>query len=263
MVHVMIAHEPDLQVLFCGNTALKGNRRGKFYEGYYCLQVAEQADLTIRYDKESTRAQGTVAWVSHPGPYIEFAPSKAHGTWHHRYISFNGPRADNWWRCGLLQGGAQSLPAEKRWGKRFDEVLRWHAPVSPLSSRGLAAALELFLVELAGERQATRPAAPWLVRAQRMLSDTRSFHPDITAVAEACGMPVSTFRRHFVAELGCSPQQWAITQRLQRACTLLQDPDRTVAAIADHLGYATPFQLSQQFKKHMGISPTAWRAGLD
>ena len=44
----------------------------KHYQGYWCLQLAEGADMVISIDGQRSRYQGTVLWVSYPGPEIGF-----------------------------------------------------------------------------------------------------------------------------------------------------------------------------------------------
>ena len=50
--------------------------------------------------------------------------------------------------------------------------------------------------------------------------------------------------------------QW----RIDLAADLLRRPDTTVGAIAQQVGYSTPFALSTAFKRLRGISPQAHRA---
>ena len=47
--------------------------------------------------------------------------------------------------------------------------------------------------------------------------------------------------------------------RLALAADLLGDPAITVASAAARVGYLSPFTFSTAFKRHFGLSPTAYR----
>lgn len=56
-----------------------------------------------------------------------------------------------------------------------------------------------------------------------------------------------------------APGKYRIRRRLEFSCQLLNMPHLGVAEIAEQLGYASLFDFSKQFKKYMGMSPTAYR----
>lgn len=59
--------------------------------------------------------------------------------------------------------------------------------------------------------------------------------------------------------LGTTPKQYQIQARIARARTLLRDTDRTIASIADELGYTSPQFFARQFRKLIGHSPSGER----
>ena len=50
--------------------------------------------------------------------------------------------------------------------------------------------------------------------------------------------------------------------RLALAADLLRASDATVASVARHVGYATPFSLSTAFKRAYGVSPQQYRPAV-
>ncbi len=48
-------------------------------------------------------------------------------------------------------------------------------------------------------------------------------------------------------------------RRLALAADLLHEPDTTLAVVADRVGFANAFALSNAFKKEHGISPSEYR----
>jgi len=63
----------------------------------------------------------------------------------------------------------------------------------------------------------------------------------------------------FHQQLGTTPQQYLIMLRMRLAKELLLGADLSVAQIAERCGYANAYYFSNTFRKHCGMSPTAFR----
>ena len=86
-------------------------------------------------------------------------------------------------------------------------------------------------------------------------------HPwTVANLAVAAGVSRAAFARQFTALVGEPPIAFLTAWRLALAADLLESSDATVAAVARHVGYSTPFALSTAFKRANGISPAAHRA---
>jgi len=83
----------------------------------------------------------------------------------------------------------------------------------------------------------------------------------ISKLAEAAGMSSAHFSREFRKRIGCSPVEFWIQARVDRAVHLLTETELSVGTIADSLGYADIFTFSKQFKKIQGCSPASYRSG--
>ncbi|MFB7631081.1 GlxA family transcriptional regulator [Streptomyces sp. NPDC056149] len=70
---------------------------------------------------------------------------------------------------------------------------------------------------------------------------------------------VRTFTRHFRDEVGTSPGQWLIQQRVERARQLLETTDWPIDRIADSAGFGTGTSLRQHLQAALGVSPQAYR----
>ncbi|MGB0564062.1 MAG: helix-turn-helix domain-containing protein [Spirulinaceae cyanobacterium] len=70
------------------------------------------------------------------------------------------------------------------------------------------------------------------------------------------------FSRLFKQSLGLSPHQYLLQQRIERAKQLLEQTDQSILDIALMTGFNSHSQLSRQFRKLAGMTPTAYRAGL-
>jgi AraC-like DNA-binding protein len=81
----------------------------------------------------------------------------------------------------------------------------------------------------------------------------------VSALARAVGCSRAAFARRFVAATGSSPHQFMNALRIERAAQLLSETDRSVAEIAEQVGYASEFAFSRAFKRQRGVAPSIYR----
>ncbi|MHA3018972.1 AraC family transcriptional regulator [Mycobacterium sp. BMJ-28] len=85
-------------------------------------------------------------------------------------------------------------------------------------------------------------------------------HPwTVADLARAVGTSRAVLARRFTDLVGEPPIAFLTGWRLALAADLLRSGDHTIAAVADRVGYGTPFALSAAFKRTYGMSPAAYR----
>ncbi|MDI3405110.1 AraC family transcriptional regulator [Streptomyces cavernicola] len=94
----------------------------------------------------------------------------------------------------------------------------------------------------------------------------RAFHArpaegwTVGALAAESGVSRALFAKRFSETMGRPPLTYLTECRMDEAETLLSDTDLAVAQIARTVGYADAFGFSAAFKRHRGLSPTAFRS---
>lgn len=88
-------------------------------------------------------------------------------------------------------------------------------------------------------------------------------HPwTVANLAAAVGSSRAGFARRFTDLVGQSPIAFLTDWRLALAADMLRSGESTIGAIANRVGYGTPFALSSAFKRAYGVSPNAYRAAV-
>ncbi len=79
-------------------------------------------------------------------------------------------------------------------------------------------------------------------------------------LARLCNLSESHFYQKFRESLGISPYQYVIDERINAACSLLKDTDKSITEICFTLGFSSQSAFTNLFRKKMGLSPTAYRS---
>ncbi|MBF6065808.1 helix-turn-helix domain-containing protein [Nocardia terpenica] len=108
-----------------------------------------------------------------------------------------------------------------------------------------------------------RPAPAWADESLAPLLDWATSRLDseltIARLAEHAGLSSRTLARRFTEQLGTSPGQWLLGQRLDAARALLEQTTLPVEAIATRVGLASAVNLRRHFRAHLGTTPGAYR----
>jgi transcriptional regulator GlxA family with amidase domain len=100
------------------------------------------------------------------------------------------------------------------------------------------------------------PALLKVIQAVRM-------HPEqkwsVTKMARLACVSAAQLRKLSSHFLHMSPQQWLIRERIAVAQNLLTENSLSVGEIAERCGYSDIYHLSHEFRRHIGISPLAFR----
>ena len=81
----------------------------------------------------------------------------------------------------------------------------------------------------------------------------------VSEVAGAIGISRGYLTRIFQKEMGVSPQEFLTRFRMERAGDLLRSTKSQISTIALELGYSDVLSFSKSFRRHFGMSPTAFR----
>lgn len=127
----------------------------------------------------------------------------------------------------------------------FVHALRSHAKRNPCEV-GWMSAISDAQLGLAFQRMHERPGEPWTVE----------------MLAREAGMSRAAFAARFKAVLGIAPLAYLTRWRMHHAADLIGSSQRTIAQIANTVGYETESAFTKVFKRHNGETPGTFRRRL-
>jgi len=174
------------------------------------------------------------------------------------------------WRtlCVLYDGTAPAVPEVIATGgdmlvSTWMEQLRLLAgdPDAAATGHALLAAVLLRLAHHRTRAAHDQDLHPALALAQRHILAHLDEPLDVAGLARRSGLSHSHLGALFRTRHGCSPLQWHLRLRLQRARTLLANPYASVTAVAQSLGFGDLNYFVRRFRAMHGVPPGTWRRG--
>lgn len=108
-----------------------------------------------------------------------------------------------------------------------------------------------------------RPAIPLsrhLLRVKDLIDRAYAAPLDIPALARSAHVSEAHFSRQFKAAFGETPHQYLLSRRMERAKALLRADELSVTDVCLAVGFTSLGSFSTQFRRFVGVSPSAYRA---
>lgn len=139
-----------------------------------------------------------------------------------------------------------------------------NASLSSAFGEHIALGLALHLVEnYARPSGITRPGAALSMRQMRLLVEaveTALHEPwPVPRMATLAGLSPFHFSRAFKSSFGITPHAWVNLRRMEKAARLVRDTRKPLTEIATLIGQPSAAHFSQSFRRHWGVSPSAYR----
>ena len=219
------------------------------------LTVAGHADFADRAGRSARLGPGDCL-VLVPGLAHRFVPVSGE-PWDEFYLICSGPAFAPWFGGALFSSERPvlHLGAAEYWLRRFAAVAPADEDAPALAAAARLMQLFADILSAVGAGRA-REDLDWLARARALLVDPGRALP-LAAIARRLGLGERRFRQRFQALAGMAPVAFREQARLERACKLLRG--RSVAAVAEELGYCDAFHFSRRFRQRYGVPPKVFR----
>ena len=160
---------------------------------------------------------------------------------------------------GTLELENDALPSQLNLAKHIVQATVRVASAEDASSAQLQQLLWAMLASHSGQPVAMDAVLSHeiakVVDAMRKIQYRDSF--SLNDMAALSRMPVETFRKRFVSEVGMPPQSYQLFCKMERAKVLLKE-GYTVRQAGIEVGMNDPYHFSKTFKNIVGMSPSAY-----
>lgn len=174
--------------------------------------------------------------------------------WLYRWIEFNGSMTDK-----IL--AVFDTPVLSDSDNSIGDILKDIVQSGTIPFEVLMQKMWSFIAELR-RTFGTAPQTPSEEYVRRAVSFIKSnIHKKITVhdIAEHIGIDRSYLCRLFGQYRSISPQQYIINTKMNAAAQYMKNTNISVSEAANSVGYCDYHVFNKVFKKHFGISPSAWK----
>jgi len=159
-----------------------------------------------------------------------------------------------------LEANLQFVASEMASGEPGFETI-----VSRLAEILVVQAVRAHLAEKSGESKGWLRALvdPQIGRALSLIHEKPEGDWTVESLASRVGMSRSPFAARFAQLVEEPPLRYLTRWRMQKASRLLETSQAGIAMVAKRVGYEAEAAFSKAFKRHMGMSPGAYRRKLE
>ncbi len=135
-----------------------------------------------------------------------------------------------------------------------DAVALWRKYVCSKDSALIADTVQFLLSRISEQISPKNTVA---VQAKRYIDTLKTNSLDMAGMSHALGYTREHITREFYSVYKATPKQYFNSRRMSVAADKLCEGEK-VKAVADQLGFASPYSFSKAFKKHFGVSPSRY-----
>lgn len=99
----------------------------------------------------------------------------------------------------------------------------------------------------------------WVIALNKLIQTDEILKCSVNDLCQHLGCSCSRITSLFKTHFGITPHTYLTNYKFDYACKLLLHTDKTVSAISEALGFATPMQFYTVFKKRFGVTPNEYR----
>lgn len=262
----------DLCLTYCGwEVCDPGHRCGPNKRISHVLHIVEYGRGMLEIDGCRYRLGSGDAFLIFSGVEAWYEADMDH-PWTYHWVGFEGMTAQEVIQASGFSRGkpVRRIDCMENICKYIDTMITSQKLVfeNELKRNGL---LLLLMSELIADNRAAcqregkpfpshrYPASAYVENAMDYIASNFDKQLKISKLADHIGVNRSYLASIFKNKIGCSPQEYLINFRIEKAKTLLKTEDIQVNEVAARVGYGDPLTFSKVFKSRTGRSPREYR----
>lgn len=258
----------EMCLIYCGwEYCEPGHRYGPNERFCYLIHFVREGKGTLEMDGSIYHLEKGDAFMIMPHKTAWYEADMEE-PWSYMWIGFTGLKAHE---CVHNAGFSEKVPVRRvqcigRLNQFIDEMLESHQLTfeDELRRNGY---LMLFFSELIKDYKDssvtgaahTYPGSVYVKHAVEYIACNYNKKIKINELADYIGVNRSYLTGSFKKTMGCSPQEYLVNLRMEKARSLLTKTEMQINMIANAVGYPDQLAFSKIFKQHFGMSPKAYR----
>lgn len=259
----------DLCLSYCGYEHCEpGHRFGPNRRISYVLHIVKSGKGRLEIDGKSYVLGAGDAFLIPPEVEAWYEADRE-DPWVYMWVGFTGYKAQSCTESAgfSLKAPVRSIGIIDTLAAYIEQILEAYQ-LSYVDELKRSAYLMLFFAELAEDFKAQAPSAagsyryPGSVYVQHAIDYIELHYAErikINELAAYIGVNRSYLTNCFKRNVGCSPQEYLVDLRLEKARTMLKGSTQQIQSIAAAVGYSDQLAFSKMFRQRHGISPKEYR----
>ncbi len=263
----------DFIVLTSGHEKCKSDKRiiGPLQHGYYVLHYVHSGKGYLKmFGNDGKETVYTVSkgqlFLLYPNVNISYRPD-VDDPWEYSWICFCGSVAFN--HANRLTDKTTpiiNLKNHEKTENSFKKLLKLNEYPHSKDLKITSIAMEIFseIIEQSEKKDKPNLYKNYIKDCLIYIQNNYK-NPDLSVMEISRHLNINEkyLSRLFTAALQIPLTKYITLLRLQKACSLLNDDDKSINEISDIVGYSDPLYFSRIFTKHIGISPSKWKKQND
>ena len=261
----------DLCLTYCGLEYCNPSHRfGPNMREAHVIHVIRKGKGTLEINKKKYElGAGDVFYIP---PKVEaWYESDKDDPWYYTWVGFVGMKAEE---CTIQAGFSLKNPVRKincvdKVGQYIEQMLEAYqlSYSNELKRNGLLHLVMSAFVEDYCQNNAALgvvaphpyPGAVYVKHAVEYMTYHYDEKLKTNDLADFIGINRSYLTSSFKKHMGCSPQEFLINLRVEKAKSLLKKTDMSINAVSNAVGYPDQLAFSKVFKQHCGMSPRMYK----
>ena len=223
---------------------------------YFCLSHVDSGSAAYVYNGETYRVQAGDSFVAFPNG-MQYVRSDKDTPWAYYWVGFTGSEAASiLHKMGFSETTPVLYTAQNETAKKlFQQIYSLRG--SRLSdSMAMTGALYILFSALYKALDCDRDIQPDIMqKALEYIESHWDQNIQIGDICKAVNVSHSWLYRQFMKNVGESPVEYLLHQRINRSCYYLGNTNMSVSEVAAKCGFNDPLYYSRMFKKQIGLSP--------
>lgn len=235
---------------------------GPALRDHYLIHFVSSGRGVYVYENQSHALQAGDLFLVTPGKLVSYRADPV-DPWEYCWVGFNGTDAR---RMVTMAGFSPDAPILHSVDPEHTSRLLMN--IAEASGSGAAddaqmvGCLYLFLshlIRLSGQKTVGNPHQKYVANALRFIQYNYASDIGISDIARYAGISRSQLYRAFLEDFGISPHAYLQRYRINEACSLLRNPNYSIAEVAGSVGFNDPLYFSRVFKSIKQSPPSAYQ----